>query len=160
MIRVALASIVLAAAASAQPAPWDDLFAWRTWSQIAPAIAPAPLDGPEEVVEKAEIIADRRDDLAGERTKIEARCAPALARMRGAQEQLEAARELSELRGGRDVMLRQRLHELRERRRTLRPFAKACEESLSGLAAAVAALAEQHAAYLVRAEALRDEETR
>ncbi len=149
---------VLAASALAQPQAPGDVLAWRAWEDIGPAIAPAPLDGPDEVLEKAEIIADRKDDLVRELGRITPRCEAVRARLDGARQQLRAARELSELRGGRDLQLRQRMHDLRDRRRGLELSAGACTESLAGLDQEIARLAERHSAYLTQAAGLRAEE--
>lgn len=85
---------------------------WRGLPTIAPAIAVAPLDGPEDLREKIEIIEDRIDLLATERKRI-VYALKALTQSRQAQElQLEMLEDLSQINCESDVQLQQRLHDL------------------------------------------------
>ncbi len=148
----------LGAAQAAQPGD-ADLQAWRSWKDIAPAVVVAPLDGPEEVLEKAEIIADRRDALGREQARVAVHCEGLRATVNGVDQQLAATRDMLDVRGGRDLLLRRRARDLRSRQRALRTLTASCEANLEALGAALVEVAARHDAYLRRAQALRAEET-
>ncbi len=152
-----LLGLAFTAAALAQPGS-EDLQVWQTWKSIDAATTLAPLDGPDEVLEKAEIIADRRDALSAEQRRISERCEAIAAGVAGVEQQLEGTREIIRVRGGRDGVLRRRVHAFRTRKRELEDLGRVCEESRSGLSKALADLGAQHTRYLEQAKALRAEE--
>ena len=71
-----------------------DLRAWTRWPSIDAAIESAPLDGPDEVLEKAEIIADRRDALQSARPGLQRRCAELSEALSRVEVQLQALQEI------------------------------------------------------------------
>ena len=44
-------------------APVSPAYIWKTWADLSRAIELRKLDGPEDIIEKADIIEDRIDDL-------------------------------------------------------------------------------------------------
>lgn len=136
----------------------DDPQAWRQWKPIAAAVAIDPLDGPEELLEKAEIIADRRDALQREQGRLTPECAAVDEGLRSIAQQIEVTEEIVTLRGGRTTVLRNRLHTLRGRKRDLYNRLRVCRANLSAIEAAAAALTTQYEDYVQRIEALRVEE--
>ena len=48
----------------------DPAYLWTIWKDLSRAIELQKLDGPEDIVEKADIIRDRIDDLTGERQRL------------------------------------------------------------------------------------------
>lgn len=136
----------------------DDPQAWRQWKPIAAAVAIDPLDGPEELLEKAEIIADRRDALQREKGRLTPECAAIDEGLRSIAQQIEVTEEIVTLRGGRTTVLRNRLHTLRGRKRDLNNRLRVCRANLSAIEAAAVALTTQYKDYVQRIEALRVEE--
>lgn len=92
----------------------DPAYAWKTWTDLARAIALRPLDGPEDIREKAEIIADRTDDLREEQQKLKATLEEWQVRHQALELQLEVLEDLAEVQRGGDLQLQQRQHSLRE----------------------------------------------
>ena len=92
----------------------DPALAWQGWKDLARAIALRPLDGPGDILEKAEIVQDRIDDLQEERRKIEEVGEEWEERRQGLELQREMLDDLAELQRGGDLQLQQRMHGLRE----------------------------------------------
>jgi hypothetical protein len=92
----------------------DPALAWQGWKDLSRAIALRPLDGPGDILEKAEIVQDRIDDLQEERRKIEGVSEEWEERRQGLELQLEMLDDLAELQRGGDLQLQQRMHGLRE----------------------------------------------
>ena len=115
-------------AAAESPAPaGDPAWRWKAWPDLDRAIALRPLDGPEDILEKADIIADRLDTLAGEGRGLEKRLEGWKQRHAGLEVQTESLEDLAAVQRGADVQLQQRIHALRadlrhaaQRRRLLR----------------------------------------
>jgi hypothetical protein len=147
---------------SARRPPIDPAYAWKTWADLSRAIALRPLDGPEDIIEKAEIIADRTDDLREEEQKLKTALEERQARQQALELQLEVLEELAQVQRGGDLQLQQRQHDLREEAgraaRRLRIF-RASRAELAGELERLAKLAEE---YREKAEALRrrEEESR
>ena len=157
-VLLAGVTVLVTTVANAQPSA-DDFVLWRSWHPIEAAISVAPLDGPEELKEKAEIIADRQDALTRERVRLAPQCLEIGKALRGALQQLEAVRGLASVRRSRDVLLRQRQQALRSRRRELENTKLHCEAALAQLTDAIAQHAARHAEYIAHAQRLLVEET-
>ena len=61
--RVSTSPDTAVVADSSRAIQGDPAFSWKSWADISRAIALRPLDGPEDILEKREIIEDRLDDL-------------------------------------------------------------------------------------------------
>ncbi len=138
----------------------SSMTAWEGWASIDAAVAIEPLDGPEELSEKAEIIADRRDALTRERDRLRPLCVELDRSRDGVARQAEALRELSTVRNRRDVLLRQRQHALRGRLRELETLSLKCGGALRAIGAAIDEIRGRHARYLEHARRIREEETK
>lgn len=149
-----LALWLSASGVTAQPTVPD----WRAWKDLTAAIAIAPLDGPDELLEKAEIIADRVDALARARRDLSARCTAIDLGLARIESQLEVLLDFAATRGSRVVEMRQQLHSLRSRRQELRGRAKTCAATLAELDATLTRRRDQHTDYLRRVDAARRDE--
>ncbi len=142
--------------------PIDPAFAWKAWTDLSRAIALRPLDGPEDIGEKVEIIADRTDDLREEEQKLKTTLEEWQTRRQALELQLEVLEELAEVQRGGDLQLQQRQHGLREElgraARRLRVF----RASRAELARELERLEELAAQYREKAAELRrrEEESR
>ncbi|MBZ0271892.1 hypothetical protein K8I61_07625 [bacterium] len=132
--------------------------AWKSWTSIDAAIAIRELDGPEDIIEKAEIIEDRVDALARERERVKAEETEIAERTASLREQRQALREIADLQFGGDVRARQRLRDLAERIRGGEAAVAARRASAAEIEterSRLAALAEE---YRRKAETLRKRE--
>jgi chromosome segregation ATPase len=114
---ILLALFVWAAVpAFAQKAGDENPFsAWKNWKSIEPAIALRDLDGPEDIVEKAEIIEDRIDELTREKARLEKQAASADQKIQTLSNQRQVLQDLADVQMGGDTQTRQRLQDLAER---------------------------------------------
>ena len=99
---------------STRKRPVDPALAWKSWKDLSRAIALRGLDGPDDILEKAEIIADRIDDLRQEQKQLKASLQEWSDRHQALELQLEVLDDLAEVQRGGDLQLQQRLHSLRE----------------------------------------------
>lgn len=99
---------------STHPQRVDPACAWKTWKDLSRAIGLRPLDGPEDILEKAEIIEDRLDDLRQEQGKLEASSKEWTDRRQALEDQLEVLADLAEVQQGGDLQMQQRLDGLRQ----------------------------------------------
>ena len=148
----------IAEADSAEVQVVDPLLVWRQWPPIDRAIALEPLDGPADILEKEEIIADRLDDLRAVAARHDSTHSIWSARHGATTARLEVLEDLADVQLGGDLQLQQRLESVRE-------DAAVAEEWLDRLAAAGDALKQELArleglarSYQSRAEELRQEE--
>lgn len=88
---------------------------WKQWKSIDAAIALRPLDGPEDIIEKAEIIEDRVDAFAKESRRIDQEIEGTAGTLQTLRLQREVLMDLSEIKFGPDAQTRQRLHDLIQR---------------------------------------------
>ena len=93
----------------------DSVDAWRSLKSIDAAIALEPLDGPEDIREKAEIIADRIDELTREKQRLQKESEQSNKIILSLRNQREILRNLTELQKERSSRDPQQLHELTER---------------------------------------------
>lgn len=99
---------------STRARPIDPAHAWKSWKDLSRAIDLRPLDGPEDILEKAEIITDRLDGLRQEQQKLKAVLEEWTNRRQSLEFQLEVLDDLAQVQRGGDLQLQQRLHGLRE----------------------------------------------
>lgn len=92
----------------------DPAWAWRQWPPIGAAIAIAPLDGPQDILEKEEIVQDRIDALGAEFARLDTIASAWLARHVAMTAQLEVLEDLADLQFGGDLEVQQRLESVRE----------------------------------------------
>ena len=92
----------------------DPLLAWTAWPDLSRAIALEILDGPQDILEKEEIIADRIDALAAEGARLDTLAEAWGARHLAMSTQLEVLDDLAEVQLGGDLELQQRLESVRQ----------------------------------------------
>lgn len=136
----------------------DPAFAWTTWQDLARAIALRPLDGPEDIVEKTEIIEDRLDDLAQVQKKLERQAEEWQSRHQSLEIQLEVLDDLAELQRGGDLQLQQRMHTIRADLRKAAERRTAYIRSLARLRHESQRLRNLVVEYLQQADAIRRRE--
>jgi len=158
LILIAQAISVLAGVRAFAGESEGDLGAWKGWKSIEAAIAIRPLDGPEDIIERAEIIEDRVDDLAGEGDRIEGIGTGARDRLMQLRNQREVLRDLEEIRMSGDAQSRRRLQEIILRVRREEDLLAKVEESAAELASELIRMRDLAVDYRERAEELRKEE--
>ena len=157
LVALALFAIVVLHASAGESEEF--LTAWKGWKSIEGAIAIRPLDGPEDIIERAEIIEDRVDDLARERGRLEGVEARLRDRLRQLRSRREALRDLEEIRLSGDAQSRQRLQDVAGRIRREEGLLKEAGESITGLEVELARMEELAAAYREKARILKMEES-
>jgi len=130
---IALVLTLLCAAGVYAGDSFESIDTWRSWKSIEAAIALAPLDGPEDIREKAEIIADRLDELKREETRLTQESEQNAQMVRSLHNQREILRNLAELQQGRGAQDPQQLHELTERIQQQEQLLKRRKKSLNDL---------------------------
>ena len=117
ILFVLVASLIwsIGAAYSVANEKKDPLTAWKNWQSIEAAIALRPLDGPEDIHEKVEIIEDRVDDLVREKSRQQSELDMHAKELATLYNQRAVLKELSEIRLGSNTQTRHRLHALAER---------------------------------------------
>ena len=139
-------------------APVSPAYIWKTWADLSRAIELRKLDGPEDIIEKADIIEDRIDDLSQEREKL------ATARQEWADKsdaleiQLEVLEDLAKVQLGGDLQLQQRMHRMREGRSVAANQLEILTRSISELDIEAGGLTEMVREYKKQAEELRRRE--
>ncbi len=111
----------------------NPVFAWKEWKSIDAAIALRPLDGPEDILEKVEIIQDRVDELDKEKARLVKENKISEKRLRNLISQKEVLQDLADIRMGGDSQSRQRLNDLAERIRREKRMVDMRLESISML---------------------------
>ena len=143
---------------SARQQKIDPAYAWKTWKELSLAIALRALDGPDDILEKAEIIEDRRDDLLEEKEKLNAASKEWEERHQALELQLEVLDDLAEIQRGGDLQLQQRMHSLREDRGTAARRLRVFKGSLRDLDKELDRMAGLAEEYRGKAEDLRHRE--
>ena len=134
--------------------------AWRNLKGIGPAVALAPLDGPEDIEEKIEIIEDRMDALLIEKKKLE-RILEILILSRQSREiQIEVLEDVSDINRRSDIQRQQRLHDLQQQFNRISRRVRAFERSLSDLENELVRLQKLAKQYRKQAETLQKNEGR
>lgn len=158
LILIALVLWVTAGVYAVAQETEDSVAAWKRWKSIEAAIALRPLDGPEDIIEKAEIIEDRADDLAREKARLEVETTRGREQIQRLEDQREVLRELEEIRLSGDLRSRQRLQDISERIRREEALLKRIGESVVGLEEELARMSALAAEYREKARLLRIEE--
>ncbi len=92
----------------------DPAWAWWRWPPVHAAIAIAPLDGPQDILAKEEILADRIDALVIESARLDTLAAAWQARSVAMTAQLEVLEDLADVQLGGDLEFQQRTGSVRE----------------------------------------------
>lgn len=148
------------AGAGASAGPADAVNAWRQLKSIDAAIAIRPLDGPEDIREKAEIVADRLDELDREEKNLSLAIEQNRQVLHSLRIQKEVLRDLSEMQQGRDAPAPQRKHDLTERIQQQEKLLEQKTASRDELRLEVERLKTIYDQYLKRAETLRLNESK
>jgi hypothetical protein len=136
----------------------DPAYAWKGWPDIERATALRPLDGPDDILEKKEIIEDRLDDLHIEEKKLRTVIEGWHERQQALEMQREVLDDLAEVQRGGDLQLQQRLHTLREDMRQIATRIKTPTQALAELKKEQQRLHELARQYADKAQKLRREE--
>lgn len=111
----------------------DSIDAWKKWKSIDAAIAARPLDGPEDIREKADIIADRIDELERENARQKKELEQNRQILQSLANEKEILQDLAELQQGRDTQAPMRIHDLTERFKKQEQTVRKRQESLNEL---------------------------
>lgn len=115
----------------------ERITAWKRWKDISKAIEIAPLDGPEEITEKIEIIEDRIDDLDGEKRLLSTDLERLAASSHTLALKITGLQRLLDMRRRTDLLLQRRLQSLKSRRASLVPKIECLETNLEEISAEV-----------------------
>ena len=113
-VWAAVAMLLFGTSAFAADSKEQSAFAWKKWKSIQAAVALKALDGPDDILEKAEIIEDRIDLLKKEEAKLAQGLKDGRQKLKTLDNQREVLKELAEIRQGGDVQTQQRLHKIAE----------------------------------------------
>jgi len=138
----------------------DGINTWRQWKDIHKAIELRTLDDPADIIEKAEIIEDRVDELSREKNRLQLDRQTGTQKLRALEAERELLKDLAEVRHGGDFQTSQHLQELAERIQREEHLQKVREDSLEGLGKEIDELRKLAAQYRERAENLRNKERR
>lgn len=136
----------------------DAITAWKKWKSIDGAIQLRDLDGPEDILEKAEIIEDRADDLEAEKKRLESEIETSEKKLTTLHNQQQMLKDLAEIKLGGDPQTRQRLNDLVERIRREERLLQMRRQSVADLEKELARMKELAAAYHKKARELRIKE--
>lgn len=156
--------ILLAAFLSLVPLPGragaedDQLTAWKHWKDISTAILIRTLDGPEDILEKAEIIEDRRDQLTREKTRLKEARENKSQRLEAWENQRDILHELDAFGRGKDLQSRQHQLDLTEQIREERNQIARLEESLEEIEGEISRYHQLANQYRDQARRLRAQE--
>ena len=133
----------------------DPAYLWTIWKDLSRAIELQKLDGPEDIVEKADIIRDRIDDLTAERQRLATALEEWADRHESLDIQLEVLEDLAKVQLGGDLQLQQRMHNIRERHSMATDRKKALAGSMRDLDEEVHRLRDMAQAYKQKSNELR-----
>jgi hypothetical protein len=133
----------------------DSATAWKRWKNIDAAIALRPLDGPGDIIEKAEIIDDRTDELSSEKIRLNKEIDFQQKKLVNLRNQREVLQDLADIQMGGDSQTRQRLQDLAERIRRGEILLKLYRESILELENEFARMKKLAAMYREKARLLR-----
>ncbi len=136
----------------------DPAYIWKTWTDLSRAIQLRRLDGPEDIMEKADIIRDRIDDLSEEREKLTTARQEWSDKNDALEIQLEVLEDLAKVQLGGDLQLQQRMHRMREGRNVAANQLELLTRSISELDIEVGGLTEMVTEYKKQAAELRRRE--
>ena len=132
--------------------------AWKQWKDISSAILIRPLDGPEDILEKAEIIEDRHDQLTRERNRLKEAREKESRRLESWENQREVLQELESFGRGKDLESRQRLLDLTEQIQQERNLLARLDESLEEIEGEISKYHQLANQYRDKAKHLRVQE--
>jgi hypothetical protein len=138
----------------------DPLWTWATWPDIGPAIALETLDGPADILEKEEIIADRIDALVAEDGRLDTVEITWRDRSLALAAQLEVLEDLAGLQIDGDLESQQRLDAIRQDLLEAQRLVARVEGSRAGLSQQLVKLQALSLDYRTRAARLRTREER
>lgn len=136
----------------------DPLRPWLGWPPLEPAIAIAPLDGPVDWIEKAEIIADRVDDLRRLEPGMDSLATLWDTRLQALATQLELLEDLADLQLGGDLQLQQRIETVRDDEAEALAWSERVDAARSDLEKHITTLDDLRRSYEVQADLLRQKE--
>ena len=136
----------------------DPAFAWLSWRDLTAAITLRELDGPDDILEKADIVKDRLDALAAEQIRLTSSLTEWTDRQGSFAIQIEVLDDLAKVQRGGDLQLQQRLHNMREGRRVAAQRVSGLTKSLALLKAELTRLQDLLQEYNRKAEHLRRQE--
>jgi len=136
----------------------EPAYIWKTWTDLSRAIKLRKLDGPEDIIEKADIIKDRIDDLSAERQKLATARQEWSDRNDALEIQLEVLEDLAKVQLGGDLQLQQRMHRMREGRSAAANQLEILTRSISELDIEAGGLTDMVTEYKKQAEELRRRE--
>ena len=140
---------------SAAATPVDPAYIWTTWKDLSRAIKLETLDGPEDIIEKADIIQDRIDDLAAERRQLAETRQEWSDKNTALETQLEVLEDLAKVQLGGDLQLQQRMHRMREGRSVAANKTDVLTRSIRDLDTVAGGLEEMVTDYRKKASELR-----
>ena len=152
------AAIKPASAIDSTRASRDPAFAWLSWRDLTAAITLRELDGPDDILEKSDIIRDRLDALRAEQIRLTSAMAEWTDRQGSFAIQIEVLDDLAKVQRGGDLQLQQRLHNMREGRRVAAQRVQGLTRSLSLLKVELTRLQDLLQEYNRTAEHLRRQE--
>ena len=138
--------------------PADPAYIWKTWKNLSRAIELQKLDGPEDIIEKADIIKDRIDDLSEEQEQLATIRQEWSDRADALEIQLEVLEDLAKVQLGGDLQLQQRMHRMREGRSMATNRLEVLTRSIRELDTEVGELAEMVTEYHKQAAELQRRE--
>lgn len=136
----------------------NGIFAWKKWRSIDAAVALRPLDGPEDIREKAEIIEDRIDELKREKARLQTEIALGSQKLQSLKNQKTVLQELEDVKIGSDSQGRQRLQDISERIRREEQLLKLKRKSLAELEVEITKMTSLAAEYRGKARILEIQE--
>jgi hypothetical protein len=154
-----LAIGMLGSAVAAADTDEQSIFAWKKWKSIEAAIVLRNLDGPEDILEKAEIIEDRIDMFNREKAALNKSIAVHRRMADNLKNQREVLRDLSEIRQGGDFQTQQRLHEIAEQIQQEEHLLALRKSSVADLDKELNRLKRVFAAYKKKAQQLQIKES-
>ncbi len=152
------AAIKPATAIDSTRASRDPAFAWLSWRDLTAAITLRELDGPDDILEKSDIIKDRLDALMAEQIRLTSAMAEWTDRQGSFAIQIEVLDDLAKVQRGGDLQLQQRLHNMREGRRVAAQRVQGLTRSLSLVKVELTRLQDLLQEYNRTAEHLRRQE--
>jgi hypothetical protein len=160
--KFAIFTVLIFGVLGAVQAATDDkersLPAWKRWKSIEAAITLRELDGPEDIIEKAEIIEDRVDDLVREQTRQKKKIDGMVKMLEVLYDQRRLLQDLMELQPGGEHQARQRMRDLQERIRREEALHKRELKFAAELSAVLGRLKHLALEYRKKAEDLRIQE--
>ena len=136
----------------------DSATAWKGWKDISTAVALRDLDGPDDIIEKAEIIDDRVDELKREKVRLKQRAEEFKKKLEIISDQRDTLRDLAETQRGGDPQTRRHIQDQTERIREIKKTLKTLSEMIPELEKELTRMKNLASAYREKARVLRLQE--